>query len=82
VVKLGQQVKKTRVHDEGGKKPRWNDTLNFTRGTDTNLKIEIWDKDVIDDDLVGEGFLNLTKVYNCPNTPQNGIRRLTQKLLI
>jgi Ca2+-dependent lipid-binding protein len=67
------------VHEEGGKKPRWNDTLTFTRGSDTNLKIEVWDKDIIDDDLVGEGFFNLTKVYNCANTPQNGMRILTQK---
>lgn len=77
IIKLGQQQKKTRVHDEGGKKPRWNDTLTFAKSSDTNLKIEVWDKDVIDDDLVGEGFYNLTKAYNCPNQPLNGKKNIS-----
>lgn len=79
VVKLGQQQRKTRVHDEGGKKPRWSDTLTFTRGSDTQLTIQVWDKDVVDDDLVGEGTVNLSGVYANPNYPKNGNFWLIQR---
>ena len=30
VVVIGNQRQKTRTHNEGGKQPNWNDTLNFT----------------------------------------------------
>lgn len=72
-MKLGQQVKKTKVHQEGGKKPRWNDVLTFAKTNDNNLKIEVWDKDMIEDDLVGEGTYSLSRAYSCPNQPLNGI---------
>jgi Ca2+-dependent lipid-binding protein len=78
-VKLGQQVKKTRVHEEGGKKPRWSDTLTFNRSSDNQLVVQVWDKDVVDDDLVGEGNINLSSVYNNPNVPKNCTVDLTQK---
>lgn len=31
------------------------------------MRIEIWDSDTVNDDLIGEGSFNLMQVYNMPS---------------
>jgi hypothetical protein len=47
----------------GGKNPHWNDRLFFTVpfGTDPMMKVEVMDKDVIDDDIIGYGVYNVAQ---------------------
>ena len=35
--------------------------------SDPLMKIQVWDLDIIKDDVVGEGTFNLINVYNMPN---------------
>jgi hypothetical protein len=51
----------------GGKTPSWNETFMFNPTGDSNMRIEVWDSDAVNDDLVGEGSYNLMRVYNTPS---------------
>jgi hypothetical protein len=55
------------VCEFGGKNPSWNDTFTFRPTGDSNMRIEVWDHDSVNDDLVGEGSFNLMGVYNLPS---------------
>lgn len=55
VVKLGNFEKKTKVHDKGGKNPKWNDTIEIRRTDEYFLELQVLDKDVLTSDTVGEG---------------------------
>ena len=62
-VKVGQQVQRTRVIEEGGRNPRWNDQLNFTATLQDNIRFRIFDKDVAKtDDFIGEVNVPVSKV--------------------
>ena len=37
------------------------------------MKVEVWDSDVLSDDLIGEGVINLTKILDRPNHIENCI---------
>lgn len=47
--------KKTKVHDKGGKNPKWNDTIEIRRTDEYFLELQVLDKDVLTSDTVGEG---------------------------
>jgi len=49
VIQAGSIVKKTIPHKEGGKNPRWKDTLIFSTNSDSML-VSVFDKDLITDD--------------------------------
>lgn len=61
---LGEEKQITSVCDEGGKNPEWRDILCFNGVKDALLKVEVWDKDLIIDDLVGKGTLDLSEVLS------------------
>ena len=35
------------------------------------MKVELWDHDLIKDDFIGQGSLNLTQLYNYPSKTEN-----------
>ena len=60
---LGKTQQKTRVHKEGGEKPRWDQefTLNSTNPIDI-LELKIMDNNVISDDDVGRCQIKLSQL--------------------
>lgn len=64
IITCGDQVKQTKTHKSGGKKPRWDDTLKFrVRGEDF-ITISVYDQDPLVDDHVGSAVYNLAYVYS------------------
>jgi hypothetical protein len=53
------------VCKDGGKHPFWNDTLYFTN-PQSQLIIQVWDNNMIIDDIVAEGTYNIQQLYNYP----------------
>lgn len=48
----------------GSKNPHWNDTFYCTIMGDPVLKVEVWDNDAVEDDMVGQGSYNLAQYVN------------------
>lgn len=49
MAKVGAEKRTSKTHSEGGKNPRWNDTLIFSaKGKD--MLVTVYDKDLINDD--------------------------------
>lgn len=46
--------------NEGGKQPFWNEVLTFEGVDSQTLTVQLFDKDNLSDDLIGEGFANLS----------------------
>ena len=69
IVQCGSQKRKTRTHQQGGKRPLWNDSFTFANPKSQSLKFAVWDEDTVTDDLVGEGSLDLSKYISSPNVP-------------
>jgi Ca2+-dependent lipid-binding protein len=36
------------------------------------LRVQVWDDDALSDDMIGEGNLNLTQLYQNPYRTENG----------
>jgi|LakMenEpi03Aug12_release.lakeMendotaPanAssembly.Ray.scaffolds.fasta_scaffold2896818_2 hypothetical protein len=53
IVELGSEKRKTRTHQEGGKKPTWNDLFTFNNPKANMIKFTVMDEDMMTDDLVG-----------------------------
>jgi len=55
---------KTRTHNNGGKKPSWNEsyTFNLQEANTGNIYFEIYDKDTLSDDYVCGGRLTFTQL--------------------
>lgn len=70
---LGAEKHQTKYKNEAGKDPKWEDTLVFlnTSGM-TVMHVQVWDKDVTNDDLVGEGQIDITHILNSQGMPFNG----------
>lgn len=56
-------MNRTSICDGGGQDPHWNDTFYYTLqpNSDPTLRIEVWDDDTGDDDIVGSGTYNLSQ---------------------
>lgn len=57
-------MNRSSVCHEGGKTPHWNDTFYFTVTNDPMLRVEVWDDDTCEDDIVGAGSYNLSQYLN------------------
>lgn len=68
---LGGQCQRTQTCFNGSKHPHWNESFRFTT-TDLNLRVEVWDCDTVNDDLVGAGAVNLAQYLN-NGMPTNSI---------
>lgn len=56
--------KKTKVHDDGGTTPVWDETFSFDVVDHHNLQLEVFDKDLINaDDLIGRTNISLLSVF-------------------
>jgi Ca2+-dependent lipid-binding protein len=64
---FGGQQFRTAVCRDGSKHPSWNDVFTFNPSGDSSMRIEVWDLDSVNDDLIGEGSYNLMKIYNMPS---------------
>ena len=59
------KVSRSKTHLKGGKEPLWNDNFLYTaKGLKEFVKVEVWDEDMLKDDLIGTGFLNLMEAVN------------------
>jgi len=61
-IELGSLKQRTKVHNSGGKNPRWEETLKFKVINETELKLSVFDKDLTSDDLVGNTIVFLDEV--------------------
>jgi len=77
-IKIGAQTEKSKECTDGGKFPSWTDTLTFRRDKEDLINIEVWDADVGKDDLIGQGALAMSTVFNNSNK-YNGWVDLTYK---
>eukprot|EP00347_Sterkiella_histriomuscorum_P000269 403376529 len=68
VIKIGNQEKKSLVHNEGGKHPRWNETFMFDITNETCLNITVMDKDMVNDDIVGSTNVPLDATFRSGKT--------------
>lgn len=56
VVTYGGQRYQTRVCNDGGTNPVWNETLSFGMSNDQDMEFAVWDKDTMSrDDSIGFG---------------------------
>ena len=79
VCTIGQERKRTKTHNGGGKKPQWTDTLVFNT-TGQMMKIAVYDDDFGKDDFVGEGTYNLNQLYSNPNRTENGTNNMMLRI--
>jgi hypothetical protein len=63
---LDSQQIRSKTHSGGGKNPVWNQKLylNVLPGQNV-LRLEAWDEDAVNDDLIGEGTIPLDTVFKC-----------------
>lgn len=61
ICKINEVQKKTKAHNEGGKKPKWNEKLvfPFVEKVPSLVFLEIFDKDIASDDLIGSGIISI-----------------------
>lgn len=69
---IGSEKKRGAPHNGGGKKPQWQDTFVFSTCGQL-MQIQVWDQDNLNDDLIGEGSMNLNSLYNSPGRAENRI---------
>ena len=67
ILKTTLYKEKSQIHEDGGKKPVWNQVFNIPGDKLIDmLEFEVWDHDRVNDDLVGTGYIPvsfLTSAY-------------------
>jgi hypothetical protein len=66
ILKGTKQTYKTKTDSRGGRNPVWNETHTFDLNglkSDSNLRISLWDKDVIKDDSIGIAKIPLSELF-------------------
>ena len=60
---LGGQYQRSQTAEHAGSDPHWNDNMMFTVpfNSDPIMKIEVWDNDAVNDDLIGAGMQNIAQ---------------------
>jgi Ca2+-dependent lipid-binding protein len=64
VITMGSNKLQTKVAEDGGKAPVWNDVLSFKRINEDKIIIEVWEKDGVSDDIIGTGSLVISQIIN------------------
>ena len=74
VVKLGDQIK-TSQHIKNTQNPEWNfhSKFDMVETTSQHVKVEVFDKDLGKDDLLGVADLSLVDIVNNPLVPPQWI---------
>lgn len=57
---------RTQVCEFGGKTPHWSESFILNPCGDSTIRVEVWDRDNVNDDLVGAGVFNIQSLYNSP----------------
>jgi hypothetical protein len=73
IISIGNQKQKSKVHQGGGKNPQWTDTFQFQAMGNQFMKLELYDRDILKDDFIGQGSFNLTQLYKYPSKTENRI---------
>ena len=60
---VGDQKFKTKVLDNAGKYPKWDESFNIKTKLNTKVKFSVMDKNTTSDDIVGDGDFDLLKNY-------------------
>ena len=60
---VGDQKFKTKVHQDAGKYPKWDQLFTIKTKLNTTLKFQVFDEDTTSDDLVGDGSFDLIRNY-------------------
>ncbi len=64
----GNTVVKSQVNEDGGKTPKWNDSLQMPFYNNQNIVIEVYDKEKVGTDkIIGDGILMADQVIQQPN---------------
>lgn len=65
VVKFNGRTYKTRVHQSGGKQPRWGDEFELpVEALSDEVYFDVMDEDVGKDDRVGLAVIKVSALYN------------------
>jgi hypothetical protein len=69
VIKIGANTQKTKVHEDGGKTPKWDETFKFPAVRIGDIvNYEIWDKETMKkDDFVGSGSFSISQIHLSKN---------------
>lgn len=71
IIFVGNERQRSKTHRNGGKSPQWSDTFQFNTN-DPILRVQVFDDDTFSqDDLIGEGTLNLNQCYQNPMRTEN-----------
>lgn len=61
IINTKEHTFKTRVHNNGGKNPRWSDTFEmYVYDLHEEIKFRIMDEDTVSDDTVGVGIVKIS----------------------
>jgi len=68
---VGDKKAHGQVHEDGGKHPKWNDSISVQRAFEPACYIEVKDKDMMNkDDIIGVGQIDLNKLPHGEVTAQ------------
>lgn len=69
VIKVGNTTEKTKVKEDAGKTPVWEETFKIPAFVGDIVTFEVWDKETIKkDDIIGSGQLSISQLHvNNPN---------------
>lgn len=65
LVNVGYEYKRTTTKDEAGFHPVWNEMLFFLN-YDTKMRLQVFDADLITDDLIGFSVIDISEVISKP----------------
>ena len=68
---LGNITKYTHVEQNKGKYPQWSEIIKFNYNNEGYMKLDVYDKDVIQDDYVGGTLIDFNNISNQINGPPN-----------
>lgn len=64
VIKVGSASQKTKVKDDAGKTPVWEETFKFKANVGDIVAFEVWDKETIKkDDIIGSGQFSISQLH-------------------
>ena len=76
---IGSRKYKSKSHKSGGKTPYWVDTFEvpaIMSPSELQMKVQLYDKDIIKDDFIGEGWYDLSRLIKTPGKTENRINIL------
>ncbi len=69
------EKRRSRTHQEGGKKPRWSDVFYLNVSAGNTMTVSVYDEDVVSDDFIGSAMVDVKKYLS-----QQGVQQCTNLL--